>query len=75
MKQKLLLIIPLLLLLFNACKPEVRCIDGNSYKYIDEYDYSKIPFKDHSVLTFIDKKLKILWFLQAKAFNTDLANM
>jgi hypothetical protein len=58
MKQKLLLIIPLLLLLFNACKPEVRCIDGNSYKYIDEYDYSKIPYKDHSVLTFIDKKTK-----------------
>jgi hypothetical protein len=58
MKQKLLLIIPLLLLLFKACKPDEKCIDGNNYKYLSEYNLSKIPYKDHSLLTFIDKKTK-----------------
>lgn len=69
MKQKLLLIIPLLLLLFKACKPEVKCIDGNSYKYIDDYDYSKIPYKDHSVLTFVDKKTKDTLVFTSQGFQ------
>ena len=58
MKQKLLIVIPLLLLLFKACKPDEKCVDGNNYRYIDEYDYGKIPYKDHSQLTFVDKKTK-----------------
>jgi hypothetical protein len=69
MKQKLLLIIPLLLLLFKACKPDEKCVDGNSYKYIDEYDYSKIPYKDNSVLTFIDKKTKDTLIFTSQGFQ------
>ena len=69
MKQKLLIVIPLLLLLFKACKPEVKCVDGNNYRYIDEYDYSKIPYKDHSVLTFIDKKTKDTLVFTSQGFQ------
>jgi hypothetical protein len=56
MKQKLLLIISLLLLLFKACKPEVKCNESINYQYIYDYDINKIPYKDFSVLTFLDKK-------------------
>lgn len=69
MKQTLLLAIPLLLLLFKGCKPNEKCVDGNSYKYIDEYDYSKIPYKDHSVLTFIDKKTKDTMVFTGQGFQ------
>jgi hypothetical protein len=55
-KIKILLTIPLLLLLFKACKPDKGCTDGNYYKYIDEYDFRKIPYKDYSELTFLNKK-------------------
>jgi hypothetical protein len=69
MKQKRLLAITLLLLLFKACKPDEKCVDGNNYKYIDEYDYSKIPYKDRSVLTFIDKKTKDTLVYSAQGFQ------
>jgi hypothetical protein len=57
-KLKLLLSITTMLLIFKGCKPDEKCVDGNNYRYINDYDYSKIPYKDHSELTFIDKKTK-----------------
>lgn len=69
MKQKLLLIIPLLLLLFNACKPDEKCVDGNNYRYINYYDYNKIPYKDHSVLTFIDINTKDTLIFTGQGFQ------
>ena len=32
-KLKLLLSLPFILLFFEACKPDEKCVDGNNYKY------------------------------------------
>ena len=69
MKQKLLIVIPLLLLLFKACKPDEKCVDGNNYKYLSEYNLSKIPYKDYSLLTFIDKKTKDTLIFTSQGFQ------
>ncbi len=54
-KLKLLLTIPLLLLLFKACKPDKGCVDNNTYQYQLEEDLNVVPYKDFSELTFINK--------------------
>ena len=69
MKQKLLLIIPLLLLLFKACKPNEKCVDGNYFKNLSENNLSKVPYKDYSVLTFIDKKTKDTLIFTGQGFQ------
>jgi hypothetical protein len=69
MKQNFLLIIPLLLFLFKACKPDEKCVDGNNYKYLSEYNLGKIPYKDYSALTFIDKKTKDTLVYSAQGYQ------
>ncbi len=69
MKQKLLLIISLLLLLFKACKPNEKCVDGNYFKNLSENNLSKVPYKDYSVLTFIDKKTKDTLIFTGQGFQ------
>lgn len=54
-KLKLLLSLPILLLLFKACKPSDGCSDMNSYEYQLDRDLNVIPYKDFSELTFINK--------------------
>jgi hypothetical protein len=54
-KLKLLLTIPLLMLLFKACKPDKGCVDNNEYVYQLESDLKILPYKDFSELTFINK--------------------
>ncbi len=53
--KKLIFIIPLILFLFKACKPDEGCVDNNQYQYQLERDLSVIPYKDFSELTFINK--------------------
>ncbi|MFA9212316.1 MAG: hypothetical protein ACEQSR_00515 [Candidatus Methylacidiphilales bacterium] len=55
-KLKLLLSITTMLFIFKGCKPDQKCDESINYKYIYDYDISKIPYKDFSVLTFLDKK-------------------
>jgi hypothetical protein len=55
-KLKPIIYVLLILLFFEACKPEVKCNESINYLYIDDYDINKIPYKDFSVLTFLDKK-------------------
>lgn len=55
-KLKLLLCLPFILLLFEDCKPDEKCVDGNYYKYIDDYFLNKIPYKDYSTISFLNKK-------------------
>jgi hypothetical protein len=54
-KLKLLITIPLILLLFKACKPEEGCVDNNYYEYQLEEYLNSVPYKDFSELTFINK--------------------
>lgn len=54
-KLKLLITIPVLLVLFKACKPEEGCDDNNYYEYQLDRDLNVVPYKDHSELTFINK--------------------
>jgi hypothetical protein len=54
-KLKLLLTIPFLLLLVKACKPDKGCVDNNYYEYQAENSLNRIPYKDFSELTFINK--------------------
>jgi hypothetical protein len=70
-KLKLLLCLPIILLLFKACKPDKGCTNGNYYKYIDEYDFSKIPYKDYSELTFINKKTKDTLIFYGQGYQFD----
>jgi hypothetical protein len=53
--KKLIFIIPLILLLFKACKPDKGCVDNNQYRYQSETELSVLPYKDFSELTFINK--------------------
>jgi hypothetical protein len=68
-KLKLLLSITIMLFIFKSCKPDEKCVDGNTYKYIDDYDYSKIPYKDNSKLSFIDKKTKDTLIFTGQGFQ------
>ena len=53
--KRLIFIIPLILLLFKACKPDKGCVDNDQYEYQLERDLNLIPYKDFSELTFINK--------------------
>ncbi len=54
-KLKQLFIIPFLLLLVKACKPDEGCVDNNYYEYQLDRDLNLVPYKDFSELTFINK--------------------
>lgn len=68
-KLKLLLSITTMFFIFKGCKPDEKCVDGNSYKYIDDYNYKVIPYKDHSLLTFIDKRTKDTLIFTGQGFQ------
>jgi hypothetical protein len=53
--KRLIFIIPVIFLLFKACKPDKGCVDNNQYEYQLERDLNLIPYKDFSELTFINK--------------------
>jgi hypothetical protein len=53
--KRLIFIIPLILLLFKACKPDKGCVDNNQYQYQLEEDLNVVPYKDFTELTFINK--------------------
>jgi hypothetical protein len=53
--KRLIFIIPLILLLFKACKTDKGCVDNNEYRYQSETELSVVPYKDFSELTFINK--------------------
>ncbi len=53
--KRLIFIIPLILLLFKACKPDKGCVDNNQCQYQLEEDLNVVPYKDFSELTFINK--------------------
>lgn len=52
---KLILTIPLVLILFKACKPDKGCVGNNTYQYQPEEELNIVPYKDFSELTFINK--------------------
>lgn len=53
--KKLIFIIPVIFLLFKACKTDKGCVDNNEYRYQSETELSVVPYKDFSELTFINK--------------------
>ena len=69
-KTYIILCFPLLIFL-KSCSPDPKCGEDITYQYLSDYELKKIPYKDFSILTFINTTTKDTSTFIGEGFGND----